>query len=234
MAFYDSGVTYDSGLLYDEAASQPVKKHMAKIKSNIRGLSDLQTIQQCNTIKTALTGNANFTTPTPTLASLATLITTAQTKVTAAESAQNAAKQATTDKDTAMDALRAAAGQLASYVDLTANGDESKILSSGFSVRATAAPASVPGPVMNVFITAGDSAGELDIQWDPNFDANRYEIQVCADSAFGAGVTSLASTTKSKTVANGLASGTRMWTRVRGLNAAGVGAWSDPATKIVP
>jgi hypothetical protein len=33
---------------------------------------------------------------------------------------------------------------------------------------------------------------------------------------------------------SGLASGQRVWVRVRAIGAAGPGPWSDPATKIVP
>jgi len=40
--------------------------------------------------------------------------------------------------------------------------------------------------------------------------------------------------TKSKTAVTELTSGARMWARVRAVNAAGQGAWSDVATKIVP
>jgi len=40
--------------------------------------------------------------------------------------------------------------------------------------------------------------------------------------------------TKSKTINLGLVSGSRVWMRVRAVNAAGEGPWSDPATKIVP
>jgi hypothetical protein len=32
----------------------------------------------------------------------------------------------------------------------------------------------------------------------------------------------------------GLTSGQRVWLRVRGIGSNGPGAWSDPATKIVP
>jgi hypothetical protein len=42
------------------------------------------------------------------------------------------------------------------------------------------------------------------------------------------------SVTKSKTAIPGLPTGTRVWCRVRGVNAAGEGAWSDPVSMIVP
>jgi hypothetical protein len=50
---------------------------MAKVKLGLKNLTRDEKIDQANTIKTAMTGNANFTTPNPTLASYGTLITTA-------------------------------------------------------------------------------------------------------------------------------------------------------------
>ena len=69
MAFYDSGVLYDSGVVYDEGIAAPSekKKHMAKVKLNLASLTPEETIQFANDVKTAMTGNANFATPTPTL-----------------------------------------------------------------------------------------------------------------------------------------------------------------------
>ena len=234
MAFYDSGVTYDSGLTYDEDVPIITRKRMAKVKLNLKGLSDTQVIQQCNNIKTAMTGNATFATPTPTLTAFGTLITTAQTTLTAAENAQTAAKQATANKDTAIAALQAGAAQLATYVELTAAGDESKILSAGMQVRAAATPAGVPVQVANLAITAGDSDGELDLQWDPVQGAKSYEVQLSPDPMTATSWVGKPSVTKSQSAVTGLTSGARMWARVRAVGSAGPGAWSDPATKIVP
>jgi hypothetical protein len=77
--FYDSIATYDTGLFYDDPSSpQPTRKRMAKVKLGLKNLTPDQKIDLANTIKTAMTGNANFTTPNPTLAAYGTLITTAQ------------------------------------------------------------------------------------------------------------------------------------------------------------
>ena len=69
---------------------------MAKPKLGLGNLTDDQIIALANTIKTAMTGNVNFTTPNPTLASIGTAITTAQTKVgaynTAKATAENGAR----------------------------------------------------------------------------------------------------------------------------------------------
>jgi hypothetical protein len=51
---------------------------MAKVKLGLRDLTPDQRIDQANTIKTGMTGNASFPTPNPTLAAYGTLITTAQ------------------------------------------------------------------------------------------------------------------------------------------------------------
>ena len=236
MAQYDAPtVFYDSGVFYDEAGPpQPPRKRMAKVKLNLNNLPDAEVIQQCNNIKTAMTGNANFTTPTPTLTAFGTLITTATTKLTSADNAQTAAKQATADKDTAIAALLASASQLSTYVDLIANGDQSKVLSAGMQVRSAATPTTAPNRVMNLAITSGDSAGELDLQWDTIPGAKTYEIQTSPDPMTATSWTSQPSVTKSKAVILGLTSGARVWMRVRAVNSAGQGAWSDPATKIVP
>ena len=79
MPLYDSIATYDSGVLYDDTSSpQPTGKKMAKVKLGLSRLSPDELVDRGNTIKTAMTGNANFATPNPTLVALGTLITTAQ------------------------------------------------------------------------------------------------------------------------------------------------------------
>ena len=84
---------------------------MAKVKLGLSRLGPDDLVALANTIKTAMTGNANFTTPNPSLASLTTLITTAQTKIGAYNNAKAAADTALSDRDTALVALRAALTQ---------------------------------------------------------------------------------------------------------------------------
>jgi len=61
---------------------------MAKPKLGLSTLTDNEIIALATTIVTAMTGNANFNTPNPTLASVTTAKTTAQTKVAAYNSAR--------------------------------------------------------------------------------------------------------------------------------------------------
>jgi hypothetical protein len=124
VALYDSIATYDRGLLYDDTSSpQPTRRRMAKVKLGLKDLADDQIVALANTIKTAMTGNANFTTPNPTLTAIGTLITTAQTKIAAYNSAKAAADTALSDRDTAMVALRNGLSQEADYVQNITGGD---------------------------------------------------------------------------------------------------------------
>ena len=71
MASYDTaGVFYDSGVFFDGfVPPQPRKTPMAKVKLGLDKLTPDQMVAFANTIKTAMTGNANFPSPNPTLPS---------------------------------------------------------------------------------------------------------------------------------------------------------------------
>lgn len=234
MVFFDSSATYDSGIVYDEATLAATRTKMIQIKLDLKSKTDAELKQFAVDHIAKMTGNAAFTTPVPGAAPFLALSDAFGTSLTGFDSAQSAAQQATVLKDTNRAALEAALTQRAKNIEGTPGVTEVQVLSTGFSVRSGRTPNSVPGMVANLSITTGDSAGELDLQWDPMATANHYEAQLCAESAFATGVTNLPSVTKSKAVATGLTSGSRMWARVRATNAAGPGAWSDPATKIVP
>ena len=237
VANYDSaGVTYDSGVTYDAGVLPQPSIHMpkVKVKLNLKDKSDSELLGFAQQHQTAMTGNTNFTTPLPAAAAFTAALTPFSTALGNFNTAQAAAKQATTVKDTARQVLEDVLTARGSYVELTAAGNPAIVESAGFSVKASKTSVTPPGTVMNLFITAGDNAGALDLQWDPTSTATRYEVQLCAVMDFASGVINLPSVQKSKAVATGLTTGTRMWARVRAGNSAGMGAWSDVATKIVP
>ncbi len=100
-------------------------------------------------------------------------------------------------------------------------------------IAGAAAIAGVPGQVRNLTLASGN-VGELDAQWDSDAAAKSYEIQTSSDPVTAASWTAQPSVTKSSTILQGLTSGSRQSVRVRAVGGAGTGAWSDPATKIVP
>lgn len=236
MANFDSGATYDSGLFYDAVSPPPpsTKKTMSRVKLTLSKLNDEELVQLWNNVKTAMTGNANFATPIPALATLTTSFTMYGTSITAAQNSQTTTKQLFATKDNNRAASLGLFQQLIDYVNLTSNGDATKIMSAGMAVQSAKTPSGVPAQVMNLSITSGDNAGELDLHWDPVIGIKSYDVQLSPDPMTATSWQTVNSVTKSKAAQFGLTSGARMWVRVRGVGPGGQGPWSDPATKIVP
>lgn len=238
MADYDTpGLTYDSGVFYDAPAGPQLETtKMAKVKLGLGSMTPDEILSLTNQIITAMTGNANFTTPNPSLASVTTALTLATTKVAAQKAAQQAAKQATDDRDAAIATLVTLVTSLSDYVANVTQGNKVKIESAGMSVKASAAPIGPLPQVQNLSITAGDAEGRLDLQWDPVRGTKNYQVQMSTDPNVPANWKLVDSCSGSKLSLTGLTSGQKLWFRVkaRAPKAANDGAWSDPATKIVP
>jgi hypothetical protein len=237
MPTYDTpGLTYDSGVFFDDFSTpQPTKHKMAKIKLNLSKLSVEDKLTLGNNIKSNMTTNvAVFVTPNPTLTAYGTVITNLTSKNATVASLKTQFAAAVDDRDATEKAFDASTTQLASYVDNIANGDPVIIGKAGMGVRAATTPAGVPGQVGNLALTAGDSDGELDAQWDPLPGAKSYEVQTSPDPITATSWVNKSPVTKSKTVLPGLPSGTRVSVRVRAVGTGGIGAWSDPAIKTVP
>ena len=101
--------------------------------------------------------------------------------------------------------------------------------------QATPRPASPPGQVLNLVLTAGDNDGTLDFAFDPDDVANSYEIETSVDPVSPTSCQKKMTATKSSGTITGLTRGARMWVRVRAIGAdPQPGPWSDPAAKTVP
>ena len=234
---YDSpGTLYDSGLRYDSVASpQTERKKMAKPKLALQTLTPDEMVALANTIITAMTGNANFATPNPTLAAVTTLKTTLATKIAAFNSTVAASATALSDRDGSAAALAAALTQLAAYVENITAGDRTKIESAGMSVRGTPTPIGPMPQVQNLVATASDFDGALDLGWDAVRGAGSYEVHASADPVTATSWNFKDLSNKSSTTLNSFSSGTKIWVRVRAVGADNnKGPWSDPSVKTVP
>lgn len=207
---------------------------MAKVKLALKDLTIPQKIQFIRQVVTAMTGNANFTTPAPALAAITALVNALEAAFNVAQAAYLTAKQKTDLQTAAEQQMDAAITQLAAYVENITAGDAGKILSGGMETRADAVPiGALPAP-QNLSATAGDQDGDIDLDWDNIRGAKSYRMEKSSDPITATSWQLVEVVTKSKGTVSGLTSGTKYWFRVAAIGTAGQSPWSDPATKIAP
>jgi len=109
------------------------------------------------------------------------------------------------------------------------SGGKSEILSSGFAVekdREASKPLAAPEGVNASY---GDEPGEIDLAWNPLPGRPTYEAHISDGDTNSYHYAD--SSTKSKVTLEGLVSGQLYHIKVRGMNPAGPGAFSNPITQ---
>ena len=209
---------------------------MAKIRLNFSRLSISEKIARARQIVTAMTGNANFPTPTPALASIATAATTLQTGDGDVLVARQQVSQKISSRNEGEDALDLLMTQLAGYVESVAGDNETMIRSAGMDTRdrRSVSTADAPGQAQALTPDSGDHDGEIDLTWDRVPGAKSYVVEKSPDPPTATSWQHAGVSTKAHFTAGGLISGTRYWSRVASVNSNGQSGWSDPATKIAP
>ncbi len=181
---------------------------------------------------TDMTGNANFPDPDPDMADYADAVNDYRTKHEAA--VETGGKFDRTAKDIAKLVLLQAMKRLSSHVNFTANGDEHKLVSSGFQLVQQPTPNDVPLVPLWVRARKGNQKGQLKLDIAPVKWRWLYEYQIGhlkdenGEVIWG---NTVYDTTKTRgTLISGLASVVTYWIRVRARNGYGAGDWSDPVS----
>ena len=207
---------------------------MAKVKVDLANKNAVQMLQYGRNVHTGLTGNLYVTTAAPTLPVLDGGITALQTANDAYEAEKDVLKAKMAARDAALKALAGLLRTEAATVQTATGGDPVKILTTGFEVASSPTPASAPAQVLNLKVSASDHEGALSASWKKTTRTQRYELQASIDPPTPTSWVMKSSSTKTRAEVNSFTSGQRIWLRVRAVNAAGAGAWSDPAVKTVP
>lgn len=177
-----------------------------------------------------MAGNANFTSPTPTLAALALA---REALVEANAAAKDGGRSAHLAKRLAMKDLRGLLRDLSGYVVSIAAGSEQVIVSSGFDVRRRSEPASalqVPGDLVARFT---EFPGEVDLNWRSDRAVRLNQVFINAeDPADESKWVSVGTTTKSRFRVTGLVTGKYYWFRVQSTGVAGRSPMSDVAKSL--
>lgn len=207
---------------------------MAQVKLNLQALTIPEKVQKMRQIVTAMTGNANFPTPDPTLVALSDGADALEAAYNVAQAARETAKQKTDLQDAANAAANTLLTAEGNYVQSKSGGDLVKIQSAGMDVRAEAAPiGDLPAPG-NVSASEGDHDGEIDIHWNRVRGAKSYVVQYTTTPTTAASWVNGPIATKTKATVTGLTSATKFYLRVAAIGAAGQGAFSELASQVAP
>jgi hypothetical protein len=195
------------------------------VKLGFSRLAAPHKVDKATVIVGRMTGNAYFSTPAPALPA----VQAAADALDAAILALDGTKERTAIKNQAEAVLDSLINSLGGYVQAASEGNDVKILSSGFEVRNDRTPATLLGPVTGLTAMLGSKPGEVIIKWK-GIKGSRLNVVVGSNdlAALEADQKSLTwETTKSKIVISDLESGVVYHFRIVVVNAAGVGPQSE-------
>ena len=198
-----------------------------RIVTGFLRLPQTKLLQKAQMILQCMTGNANFPTPTPDLAALSAAITDY-----AAALANPASKANTALKNQLRAALIALLNQLALYVQMNGNNDETILLSSGYSLSKTKQPVGVLPKASNFkAVPLHNCMVKLSNQKITGADS--YSYSYTTTPVTEASTWTSINSTKAKLVVSNLTSGSCYAFRVAGIGANPTIVNSDVITSYV-
>jgi hypothetical protein len=202
----------------------------SKIITDFTRLSDPALEVKAQAIVAAMTGNTNFTTPAPTLAVVNAAISTYSTALSAALTRD---RTSVATKNDARFALINTLLDLGSYVTFTAQGDKTKLISSGFTLAKDRLPAPEITKPEGIDASNGVNSGEVFLSVFAVPNAKSYVHQFTADPVTAVSNWTSTPSTKCKHTFGELQSGAKLWFRIAAVGSKGQIAYSDALSKIV-
>lgn len=195
--------------------------YYARVALSFAKKIDTDLIAFVRNLITLLTGNAQYPSPTPTLAALTDSVNGFETTV---HDALDGGRIAIATRNAARASLIALLRQLAAYVQANCGADLLALLSSGFdAVRAPSPVGVLPAP-QNPRLSLTGVSGEMLLRVDAMANVANYTAQT-ADGPDGPWESEDPSTSARMLIA-GVTPGAMVWVRVCANGSAGSGAWS--------
>src|SRR5690348_11820223 len=141
------------------------ENRMPRIKLNIRNLSVPDKVARGRQIVTAMTNNANFSTPHPPLSDVSASLATLEQAHTLLQSAKAEVKAKTTAQIDAENKVDRILAQLGAYVESIAGTDQKIITSAGLETRISRSTPIVVSAPTALITTTGDHDREIDLSW---------------------------------------------------------------------
>ena len=198
---------------------------MRLVKAELKKLNASELVDKSAYVEGKMTANPNFTTPTPTIAS----ITAARAALTLA--LKNATSKAPADivvKNNAQKVLRDLLSDLVRYVNSASAGDTDKAVSSGFELSKKPDPVDkLDAPVMSG-AKASSYIGAVDLRWEAVPHARMYQVYMTeGDPALATGWSLVGVSSRTKHTVTDLVPGKFYNFRVTALARVGEGPASE-------
>lgn len=198
------------------------------VKLGLSRISPSALLVKARNMVQQITGNVNFATPTPPLATVTAACDVLETAINAHD--LNPGPSEVTDRDIAFESVKQLVVDLGGYVQAASNGDLDKIKSAGCQVRKSPSPiGKLPAPP-DLLAQTTAYAGRIEVRWGGVKGRNTYALELCAgDPNVAANWSMLALTSKNRYTAEDLKSDTVYSFRVKAIGAAGASPLSDVA-----
>ncbi len=202
---------------------------MKRVLTNFTSLSDGNLESKTHSIINAMTANAHFPTPVP---ALSVVETASDNFSSALVKALTGTRADVADKNAKRETLLAVLRQLCSYVNLTANGNATMLLTSGFDVSKDPQPSVLTKPEI-VRLENGVASGTLQLSVKAVKGAYSYLHEYTTDATMAPNSWVSSSSTSAKTLLTNLQPGTVYYCRVAAVGTNNQLLYSDAASRMV-
>jgi hypothetical protein len=199
-----------------------------KITNGFEGMADLDFLGKVRFVVQQITGNSNFSTPDPTLASVTTLANQFEQAINDAEAGGSYDKSV---RDSRKEELIDTMHNLSNYVLFTAKGDRLIAESSGFTIAKDRSPQPPIEKPEGLNLTDGLNAGELLLLFLRVVGARSYSYQISLDPTDETKWLTLHGTVR-KNLFTGLESGKKYYVRVIAIGIGNQIVYSDTVSRV--